>query len=498
MDRVHQFTIKQNVGMKNARKDDEDATVTAEPELKAPAPGRKGVKRPDEFPETAPTTGDVEGSFDLDYKRAILSNGLNVLVVENHEVPFVSVKLGLTNGAWTESKPGTAAMTLSMLTRGTAKHTEAELAEELERYAISLGGSAGMDTASVGMNCTTEQLPRGMELLAEVVLEPTFPQDEFDKLLQQKITSLNIQEQDPRYLAGKHFNEVLFGEHPYARTVAGTVKDIQTLTVNDLKLWWAKFARPDQATLIFAGDITKKQAVDLTKQYLGDWKTDLVETGMVLADIPEAKPTTIYIVNRPGSAQAQIKVGQLGITRRQQPDYFISLLAGTYFGGSFHSRLNENIRVKRGLTYGARGGYRAQNMAGTFEVSTFTKNESVAETIEVIIEQIDEFRTVEPTDEEFYDNRSFFVGSFAGQRETPQDVARDLWLIESQQLGKDYFKDLFTALDKADKQTCMDLTKKTIDPETLAIIVVGDAEQLKQSLAEIAPVQIIEPQAQQI
>jgi zinc protease len=214
---------------------------------------------------------------------------------------------------------------------------------------------------------------------------------------------------------------------------------------------------------------------------------------MKLAAIPEPKPTTVYIVNRPGSAQAQISVGQLGITRRQQPDYFVSLLASTYFGGSFHSRLNENIRIKRGLTYGAWGGFRAQNLAGTFEVSTFTKNESVAETIRVILEQIDEFRAVEPTDNEFYDTRSFFIGSFAGQRETPQDVARDLWLIESQGLGKDYFKKLFKTLDKATKQDCSELAQKTIDPDSLAIVIIGDAEKLKEPLAEIAPVQVIEP-----
>jgi zinc protease len=493
---VYRFTIKQNAGMQNAQKDDEAAAITAEAELEAPAPGRQGVQRPEQFPKTAPTTQDVEASFDLDYERALLPNGLNVLVVSNHEVPFVSVNLGLVNGAWTEDKPGTAMMTLSMLTRGTATYDEASLAEELERHAISLGGSADIDTATVSMNCTTEQLGRGMELLAEVVLNPTFPQDEFDKLLQQKITELNIKGQDPGYLAAKHLNEILFDQHPYARTADGTVEGLKQLNARDLKEWWVRFGRPEKATLIFAGDITKQKAVELAKQYLGDWNIAAPIPMMKLAAIPEPKPTTVYIVNRPGSAQAQISVGQLGITRRQQPDYFVSLLASTYFGGSFHSRLNENIRVKRGLTYGAWGGFRAQNLAGTFEVSTFTKNESVAETIRVILEQIDEFRAVEPTDNEFYDTRSFFIGSFAGQRETPQDVARDLWLIESQGLGKDYFKKLFKTLDKATKQDCSELAQKTIDPDSLAIVIIGDAEKLKEPLAEIAPVQVIEPEPQ--
>ena len=492
-DRVYQFTVLQNQGMQNTGKDDEDAAITAKPERKAPAPGREGVERPKSFPSEAPLARKSKPKFNLDYDEYKLSNGLKVMVVSNHEVPLVSVKLGLTNGAWTETKPGTSSMTLAMLTKGTGKHTEAELAAELGQYAISLDGLADMDTASVQMGCLTQQLDRGLSLLSEVVLEPTFEKAEFDKLLEQRITDLNIQEQSPDYLAGKYFKQTLFGEHPYARMSEASTASLEQLKIEDLKLWWAKFARPDQATLVFAGDITTEKAVKLTKQYLGDWKTNLIETGIVFSDIPAPKPTQIYLIDRPGSAQAQIKVGQLGITRREQPDYFVGLLAGAYFGGSFNSRLNENIRVKRGLTYGAWGGYRAQNLAGTFEVSTYTKNESVAETIRVILDQIDEFRTVEPSDAEFYDTRSYFVGSFARNRETPQDIARDLWLIESQQLGKDYFKTLFKTLDKANKQDCVQLAETTIDPKTLAIVVIGDAEKLKDTLAEIAPVQIIEP-----
>ena len=494
MNRVCNFTIKQSTGMQNARKDDENATITAEPELEAPAPGRPGVVRPAYFPAQAPTEEEVKASFDLKYEQATLSNGLKILVVPNHEVPFVSVMLGLKYGAWTETKPGSAVMASAMLTRGTKKHNEAELATAMEQFAVSISGSADMDTATVSMNCLKENLGLGMLLLSEMVLEPTFEQEEFEKLLKQKITELNIQEQDPRYLASKYFNEMLFGPHPYARTPLGSTQDLNQLNADDLKQWWKTHSQPDFATLIFAGDLTQKDAVALAEKYFGQWGP-VAMTAPVISNTPEAKLTTIYLVNRPGSAQAQINVGQLGITRRQQPDYFVSLLASTYFGGSFHSRLNENIRVKRGLTYGAWGGFRAQNMAGTFEISTFTKNESVAETIRVILEQINEFRTVEPSDTEFYDTRSYFIGSFAGHRETPQDIARDLWLIESQQLGKDYFKKLFKALDKATKQDCTELAQKTINPDSLAIVVIGDAEVLKEPLAAIAPVQIIEPES---
>ena len=490
-DRVIQFTVLQNQGMQNARKDNEEAPITAEPELDAPAPGRDGVKRPSRYPKLPPLAKQDTIDFKFNFSQDHLKNGLTVLVVPNHEVPFVSVMLGLTNGAWTETNPGTAFMALSMLTKGTDKHNESQLVAELDQYAISLSGNATLDTATVSMDCLKEQLDRGMGFLSEVVLEPTFDGMEFEKLLSQQLTELKIKEQDPRYLAGKYFNKELFGQHPYARVVEGSESELAELTAADLKQWWVKFAHPDQATLIFAGDITQDHAVELAKRYLGQWNIAIAKPTVIVPEIQKARATEIYLVDRPGSAQAQIKVGQLGMTRRQQPDYFYGLIAGNYFGGSFHSRLNENLRVKRGLTYASWGYFKPMAQAGTFEISTFTKNESVAETISVILEQIHEFQTVEPTDPEFYDTRSYIVGSFAQNRETPQDVAGDLWMIESQQLEKNYFKQLFSSLEKATKQDCVNLAQKIIKPDNLKIIVVGDAEQLKESLEKIAPVKVI-------
>lgn len=490
--RVIEFTVLQNQGMQNARKDNEDAPITAKPELVAPAPGRPGEKRPADYPRKPPIADQSKIDLKFDYSEKHLKNGLTVMVVPNHEVPFVSVTLGLTNGAWTEFKPGTAFMSFAMLTKGTEKHTEAQLSSELGQYAIGLSGHATLDTGIIGMNCLTEQLDRGMGLLSEVVLEPTFDTGEFGKLLTQELTDLKINEQDPSFLATKYFDKELFGQFPYARTVEGSADDLAKLTPDDLKQWWAEFAHPKQATLIFAGDITKDQAVDLAKRYLGQWEATVAEPTVKLADIPKAAATEIYLVDRPGSAQAQIKVGQFGMTRHDQPDYFIGMVAGSYFGGSFHSRLNQSIRVERGLTYGAWGRFLPKARAGTFEISTFTKNESTAETIKVILEQIHEFQTVEPTDAEFYDTRSYIIGSFPRDRETPQDVAGDLWLMESQDLDRHYFEKLFKALKKMTKQDCIDLAKKVIHPDKLTIVVVGDAAQLKEGLEAIAPVKVLQ------
>lgn len=494
-ERGFRFIIRKNEdGMLSARKDDDTAPITAEPELVSPPPGREGTAYPSAFPKTAPFADSGSSVFDLPFKEAKLPNGLKIMTVSNHEAPFVSAMLGIRNGAWTEHKPGTASLVLGMLTRGTATHNEAELASLLEHYAIRLNGSADKDNAAVSLDCLSEHLDRGMKLMAEVVLEPTFDEEEFNKLLTQEITELQIRLQTPSYLAENWFNRAVFGDHPYSRPVNGTPEMLGHIRPDDLKLWWSKFARPDQSTLIFAGDITLPQAMRLAKTYLGEWKTNLVETGLVLPDIPQPRPTQITLVDRPGSVQAQLCVGHLGITRLQQPDFFYSLIASNYFGGSFNSRLNDALRVKRGLTYGAFGGFSPLRMGGVFSMSTFTRNESVVETIEVIIEQVNRFRSVSPSEAEFNDTRSYILGSFARNRETPQHIARDLWMMESQNLSRNYFGELFGTIESATPEDCIRLAQKIVHPDKLAIVVVGDAAVLKTPLEAIAPVTIVKPE----
>ena len=252
---------------------EEDAPITAKPEAQTPRPGRPGVTRPNAYFPAPPLAAplDVEPP-PLAHTTHTLDNGLKVMVVPNHEVPFVSVTLGLLAGAWTEDKPGTASMALDMITKGTAKHDEAQLADELGTYAVSLSGSGGMDSSTVTTNCVTDQLDRAVRLLGEVVREPTFPADEFDSTRKQTLTSLRISSREPAYIARRELKRKVYGEHPYARTATGEVKDVERLEIADLPAWWRKFARPDMAVLILSGDIDDARALDLAKSVFGEWR----------------------------------------------------------------------------------------------------------------------------------------------------------------------------------------------------------------------------------
>jgi zinc protease len=469
---------------------EEEGIITAEPEKVSPKPGRGGLERGKNWPKEAPFAKISAAKITPKYSSKKLENGLKVLVVPNREVPFVSIQLGFLSGAWTESKPGTAAMTMQMLAKGTGKHSEGELADELETYAISLSGTGGMDTSTVNVGCLTEHIERAMGLLGEVVLQPSFPEEEFEKLRKQVLTSLAISSAEPEYVADREFRQKLYGEHPYSRTATGEVEDVNALAIEDLKEWWSKFARPDTAVLIFSGDIEAKEAFELARKTFGNWEASGKQPDIKMSLPKGATETHIYLVDRPGSTQSQIRVGQRGITRHDD-GYFVSRIVSNYFGWAYNSRLNESIRVAKGLTYGVWGSYTAERFAGEFEVGTFSKTESTAEAVRAVLEEIKRLKAQGPSDDELESSRSHILGGFVRGRETPQQIAGDLWLIESQGLGKDYLERLLGGIAKAKRTDCERLVGGTIEPSKLVIVVVGEAEKLKEGLEKIAPVTVV-------
>jgi zinc protease len=469
---------------------EEETPITAEPEKVAPKPGRGGLERRKDWPKEAPIAKVSAAKITPKYSSKKLKNGLKMLVVPNREVPFVSVQLGFLSGGWTESKPGTAAMTMQMLVKGTSKYSEGELADELEAYAISLSGTADMDTAMVNVGCLTEHIGRAMGLLGEVVLTPSFPKEEFEKLRKQVLTSLAVSSAEPEYVADREFRRRLYGEHPYSRTATGEIEDVNALVIEDLKGWWGKFARPDTAVLVFSGDIKEKEAFKLAKKTFGGWEARGERTDVRVSPPAGVSETHIYLVDRPGSTQSQIRIGQRGITRHDD-GYFVSRVVNNYFGWAFNSRLNESIRVAKGLTYDVAGGYTARRFAGELKVETFSKTESTAEAVRAVLEEIVRLKAEGPSANELDDSRSYMLGSFVGWRETPQQIAGDLWLIESQGLGKDYLERLLRGIAKARRMDCEHLVRETIEPGKLVIVVVGEAKKLKGELEKIAPVTVI-------
>jgi zinc protease len=468
---------------------EEESPITAKPETGPPPKVKAGLNRPTDFPDHPPVAAFVKSATPK-HERFTLPNGLKVIVVPRPGVALASAELGLLTGAWSEFKPGAASMAANMITKGTAKHNAKELAEELDTYAINMGGNASLDAATISASCLHEHLPRAMTLLAEVARTPTFPADELEKLRKQVVTNLAISAKEPAAIAEREMRKQLFGTHPYSRLPTGEKGDVEALKVDDLSGWWTANCQPGQSVLLVSGNVTTDEVRKLAESAFGDWKGTTNHAAAQLPEPPEAKTTRIVLVDQPGAIQSQIRIAQRSMPRNH-PDYAVSRVVSDYFGGSFSSRLNEVIRVQKGLTYGASGGFQPDKFAGRFVASTFSKTESTAAAVSAALAEIERVRTEGPSDRELSDTKANFIGKVALQRETPQQVAGELWRAELYGLPSDTVDRNVARATATKAEECLSFAREWIDPAKLVIVVVGSAEKLKAELEKIAPVTVV-------
>ncbi|MDD4889137.1 MAG: pitrilysin family protein [Phycisphaerae bacterium] len=450
------------------------------------------LTRPAAFPKDAPVQPLLDRMPAIKHADKTLPNGLRVVVVPDHRAAFVRMTLGVKFGGWAEdpARPGAAAMAARMIARGTKNYSAERLADELELNAISLDGNASLDVTEVHADCLTEQLDRAGKLLAEVVLRPAFDPAEFNLLRDQTLSNLLIKSKTPDYLADREFRTRMFGSHPYARTATGEPEDLRRLTQADLAGWWKQFIRPDAATLYLAGDIEPDAAFAAAANWLGEWKAEGKLPEAKLPAIPAADSMKIFLVDQPGIVQSEIRIGHPSITR-DDPDYFTTRVLTQIFGGAFNSRLNQALRIEKGLTYGVGGSFVAERFAGTFRMRTFTKTARTAETVKALLEQLDLLQTKAPTDEEMNISRSYLVGSFAGSRETPQATVNDLWMLAQCNLPDDFLDRYLDGIGKCKSADVIGAAKRLVHPAQLIIVVVADAAAVKADLEKIAPVTVV-------
>ena len=468
---------------------EETAPTAAAPEVLLR--GRPGVVRPADRPVRPPVNEDSPPIPKPTVCEHWLANGLRVLISPNPKAPALHVVLALPYGSWAEEKPGTAALTLTMLSKGTELHDEKALAEELEQQAIQLSGSVDQDDSRVQTTCLPEQAERAFSLLAEVVRRPTFPQTSLNTAVAQSMTELTVGNDDPATVAEREFSRHLFAGHPYGRRLTGEAADMRALRRDDLAGFWCRTARPERATLAIAGALTEEDALALSQRFFGSWQRSgggpIAEPGPP----PEAVPTRILLVDWPGATQSEIRIGGLGLARRD-PDKPVADLVSSYFGGSFGSRLMKAIRIEKGDTYGVRGGFHSSRFSGTFEVSTFTKTSSTAATLRLALEEIDGLLERPPAAEELSLHRRSFLGSAAAHFETSEQVADYLARLSLNRRPLDYLPRMFAVINGADAPRCQALARRLVNPGQLLIVIVGDASRIRREIETIAPTTVLD------
>jgi len=454
-----------------------------------------GVTPPADFPDSPPMAPPLEPPDLPPAFSQKLANGMEVVVVSNDEVPWVSASWYLLAGAKYDppGMDGVASNTAQLLRQGTEKHTGDELSELLDYHAISLSGYAGHNTTSVYVGSLDKEVDLSVQCLAEVVRTPVFPEKEVKRQIAQTVNGLKVAERQGSYWADREFRKRIYGDHFMARQAEGTSQTLPEIKRTDLVEFHRKHYLPNESILIFSGAIDSDKAVSLAEKYFGDWEAGKMPECEVAA-IPEPSATHIYIVDRPDATQSQIRVGQLGY-RRTDPQYVPGEIFNQVFGGSFNSRLNAKVRVEKGLTYGAGGGFSTGKEPGRLLGSTFTKNESTAEAVKAVMGVVESMLTEPPTTEELSDGQSYITGKFGLSLETPQEVAGKVFDLKYYGLPDDYYETYLKQINALTAEDVVTFAKKTVDLSKLTVVVVGKAEEIKDSLSELAPVTVITPES---
>jgi zinc protease len=360
-------------------------------------------------------------------KEVKLKNGLTVAVVEKRGTPIVSVQLVARTGASSESmdKAGLANMTASLLTKGTKTRTAEQIAEEMEFLGSSLNSGAGWISSTVGMTVTSDKLAPAMAIMSDVVLNPSFKPDEIDLLRSQTLDELKYNLTQPGFLASYVASAWSFREHP----VGGTPASIGEISRENIESFYAQAFQPQSSVLIFVGDITAADAGKLAERFFGGWAAGKSGSGpMSVAGNPPAATDPIFrrflVVDLPNSGQASVNyIAPIYKVGRKSKDYYTASVLNSLLGGGYSSRLNQEIRIKRGLSYGARSLFGWRSDLSNFTATTQTKDVSAAEVAELILAEINRLRTTDPADEELGPRKAVLTGNFGRGLETTAGLA---------------------------------------------------------------------------
>jgi zinc protease len=354
-------------------------------------------------------------------KESKLPNNLTVAVVERKNVPLVTVQLLVRSGAANEriEKAGLANMTASLLTKGTQTRTATQIAEEIEFLGGSINAGAGWNNSVVSIDVMSDKLDKAMEILADVVLNPAFQQEEIDLLRAQTLDGLTYNLKQPGFLANYVASRYSFDEHP----AGGTPESLRGITRADITSFHANNFKPQNSVLIFTGDITAERANSLAQKFFGNWQ--YVSTGSgrgsgIGSNSKEKEVVKrILVVDLPNSGQASVNYARRirGIGR-SEGQYYPAIVLNSVLGGGYSSRLNQEIRIRRGLSYGAGSSFAWRSYDTNFSTRTQTKNESAAEVAELVVAEVVKLTDGRIEENELIPRKSVLTGNFGRNLET--------------------------------------------------------------------------------
>jgi zinc protease len=432
-------------------------------------------------------------------QRAKLSNGLEVMLVEDHKLPLVQMNLVFKSGwaADPQDRPGAGALTAELLDEGTKTRTAIQISQAAQAIGASLGTTSSFDGAVVQLNILKKHLDTGLGLMSDVVLNPTFPKEELERQRKNYLGRIQQEAKDPSVAARKTFMRVLYGsKHPYGQpyTGSGTESSIQAIQRDDLVGYYKANYLPNNATVVVVGDITMEETKRKLENAFQSWQPGDVFQRQI--PDPQAPPKTkIVIVDKPNAAQSVIYAGNLGI-RRNDPDYMASQVLNRAFGGKFTSRINMNLRENKGYSYGSRSSFMDSRGVGAFWVAAPVQTQSTKESITEIIKELRELAGERPlTAEELADAKDNIVKGYPQQFQTLPSIAGLMSELVLYDLADDYWTKSMSEITAVTIDMTTKAAKQHLHPDALMVVVVGDRQKIEPKIRELnlGQIEIFDP-----
>ena len=415
----------------------------------------------------------------------VLENGLRVVVFENERLPLVNFRLAFFAGDIHDPAEhhGLTSAMATQLTEGTESYSSLQLAEKVERLGASISAHASYDFTTISASSLSLYADEMIDLLAEVTLRPTFPEEELDLYRRNTVESLKFQRSQPPFLAAEQAARHIYGTHPYSR-VSPTAAEIEKLTRQDLVRHHRRTLIPNNAILIVVGDIKRDELIAQLNDKFAGW-----EQGSLPSNDFDTPPTrsgrTLTIVDRAGSAQSNIVIANSGI-KRLDPDYFPVLVMNQVLGAGASSRVFMNIREDKGYTYGAYTRVDAKMLAGDFEATAEVRNEVTGASLKEFFYELERIRNERVSDEEIADAKSFLTGVFPIRAETQEGLTGLLVNQQIYGLPDDYLQQYRANVDAVTAEQIQEAARKHIRPDEVAIVIVGDADEIMEQVKEYA------------
>jgi zinc protease len=423
--------------------------------------------------------------------EATLKNGLRVLLLEYHKVPTFSMEMVILSGGLSDptGRRGLAQLTAALLREGTLKRTSREIAEQLDSLGATLFASSGLSsfTTNVSASGLTESLDQVLDIFADVIRNPKFPADELEKYKARTISQYQLLRSSPQFLAQEQFSKAVYGDHPAAMIFA-PIDSLKKMTTEDLARFHAEHYLPNNSLLAVVGDLTMKELLPKVERAFGDWKQGQVPKTLI-PPAPKPAPSKIYLVDRPGSVQTLLQLGDLSI-ERTDPDYYALTVMNRILGGGPSSRLFLNVREDKGYAYSVGSSFSSSKYRGTWFAFAPVRTEVTDGAMQELMKELTRMREEKVSAADLENAKRSIVGSFALSLEQPQALLQNIITQKLYDLPADYWDKYPQKIAAVTADEVQQAARKYIDLDHLQVVAVGDASKIRDVMAKYGKVEV--------